>query len=361
MSKHVRGLEPRPARGQMIVLFAVALTVIILAVGFVIDGGNALVQRREAQNSADFAALAGARIITQRISGDTTNGTDANVAAAIIRALTVNGAEPIAFGPPDGPVYVNDAGAIVPSAGAGTSYVGNGNIPAGAVGVKVGASVTWRPYFLGVAGVDSWTASAEATAKGGYAAGPPGGVFPVGIAEAFFNNRHPCSGPVSGDPADPCYPRHLTPGTLNVPGGFGWLKFGCPGYGLGQGNDGGCENNKPFLQDEIGPPSNSYGCCTQVGLPGSPDFIGSLPGNKASADCDYYIDNEIVVTVPVWDYADGTGQNAYYHIVGFTGFQITNCFGGKNIEGVWRVPFFLGPTTSTPGFAGAALAVQLVK
>ena len=157
---------------------------------------------------------------------------------------------------------------------------------------------------------------------------------------------------------------HMTPGNLNVPGGFGWLKFGCSGFGLGQvapASNGGCSNSKPFLQDEIGPPAHSYGCCTEVGLPGSPDKIGSVPGNKVSADCDYYIDNKIIVTVPVWDTADSGGSNGWYHIVGFTGFQITACHGGKDIEGVWRVQFMTGPTTTTPGFAGSALAVQLIK
>ena len=347
--------------GQMIVLFALVITVILLFTGLVIDGGNALVQRREAQNAADFAALAGARIVTQRISGDTTNGTDANVAAAINRAMAVNSALPVTFGPPNGPEYVNSNGAIVPAPGSTASFVGNGNIPAGAAGVKLSASQTFSPYFLGLIGISNWRATADATAKGGYAAVPPSGVFPVGIAEAFFNGRQPCSGPVSTDPTSPCYPMKLTPGTLNVPGGFGLLKFGCSGYGLGQGSDGGCDPNKPFLQEEIGPPSDSFGCCTEVGLSGSADKVGSLPGNKASADCDYYITNKIVVTVPVWDYAGGTGNNAWYHIIGFTGFQITNCFGGKNIEGVWKVPFFLGPTTTTPGFAGAPLAVQLIR
>jgi hypothetical protein len=65
--------------------------------------------------------------------------------------------------------------------------------------------------------------------------------------------------------------------------------------------------------------------------------------------------------IAVWDYAGGTGSNAYYHIVGYTGFQITDCNGGKDIEGVWRQPFWLGPTTTDPGFAGAPLAVQLVQ
>ena len=92
-----------------------------------------------------------------------------------------------------------------------------------------------------------------------------------------------------------------------------------------------------------------------------PRPIGSLPGNKVSADCSYYINNKIIVTSPIWDHAGGTGANAYYHIVGFTGIQFTACDGGKDIEGVWRIPFSVGPTTRTPGFAGAPLAVQLMR
>lgn len=355
------GGRSRTARGQMIVLFALVLTVVVLGVGLVVDGGNALVQRRGAQNASDFAALAGARVIAEWIDGDTTNGTDANVTAAIVNAVAANGGNPITFGAPDGPRYVAENGALL-------GYVSTGAIPTGAVGVKVSSQRVWRPYFLASIGISTWTATADATAKGGYslAGPPPGTLFPVGISTSFFNTYPFCSGPVSADPSDPCYPQHLTPGNLNVPGGFGWLKFGCDGYGLGQdppANAGGCNNNIPFLQDEIGPPSNSYGCCTAVGLPGSLDRIGSLPGNKVSADCSYYIDNEITVTVPIWDVAGGTGQNGWYHIVGFAGFQLTGCSGGKNIEGVWRKAFFTGPTSSTPGNPGVpqALGVQLVK
>jgi hypothetical protein len=215
-------------------------------------------------------------------------------------------------------------------------------------------------------GVTTWTATTEATAKGGYslAGPPPGSLFPVGISLAFFQTYPFCSGDVGSSAA--CTPQHLTPGNLNVPGGFGWLKFGCDGYGLGQdppANAGGCRNDKPFLQEEIGPPSKSFGCCTRTGVPGSADLIGSLPGNKVSADCSYWIDDEITVTVPIWDTAGGTGQNGYYHIVGFAGFQITACQGGKDVEGVWRKAFFQGPTTTTPSNPGVpqALGIQLVK
>jgi len=348
-------------RGQMVVMFALVLSVIILGVGLVIDGGNALVQRRGSQNASDFAALAGARVIAEFIDHDTTNGTDANVQAAMNNAIQTNYGVPLTYGAPNGPRYIDANGGLL-------GYVGTGAIPSSAVGVKVWSQRTWKPFFLGIIGVNSWDATTEATAKGGYslAGPPPGTLFPVGISLSFFQTYPFCSGPVSTNPADECYPQQLTPGNLNVPGGFGWLTFGCDGFGLGQeppANNGGCANSKPFLQGEIGPPSNSYGCCTQVGLPGSPDRIGSLPGNKVSADCDYYIDNQITVTVPIWDTAGGTGSNAWYHIVGFAGFQITECRGGKDIAGVWRKAFFTGPVSSTPANPAVpqALGIQLVK
>jgi Flp pilus assembly protein TadG len=357
---HRRSDRPR---GQILALFALTLTVLILGVGLVVDGGNALVQRRASQNAADFAALAGARIIAEKVGGDATTGTDANVQLAMTNAVSTNGGAAITFGSPNGPRYIDGNGALL-------GYVGaNPAIPATAAGVKVSSTRSWRPYFLGIIGISSWSASADATATGGFCASgctpPPGSLFPAGISLAFFQNYPDCAGPVSNVPGDPCYPQHLTPGNLNVPGGFGWLKFGCSGYGLGQdppANAGGCANSAVFLNTEIGPPSQSFGCCTQVGLSGSLDQIGSLPGNKASADCSYYINNGVTVTVPIWDTAGGNGANGYYHIVGFAGFQITGCSGGKNIEGVWRRAFFAGPTTTTAPAPGVptALGVQLV-
>ena len=353
-------IPARDRRGQILVVFALASTLIILASGLVIDGGYALAQRRGAQNAADFAALAGARVIAEWVDGDTTNGTDANVQAAIANSIQANEATAITFGSPNGPVYVTSSGA--PNGFVGT--IGGGAIPAGTVGVTVGSSRTWNPFFLGVAGFSNWTASAVATAKGGYSlAGPPGDVFPAGVSQSTYETFPLCSGEVGS--STNCQPVHLTPGSLNVPGGFGWLKFGaagkCAGFGLGMINAG-CDNSKPFLQSEIGPPANSYGCCTAVTHGAAPaDRIGSLPGNKASANCDYYINNKVQVTVPIWDVAGGSGANAWYHIVGFAGMQLTACNGGKDIEGVLRQVFFPGPTTTTRQPKGTALGIELVR
>lgn len=361
-----RGVRSRSS-GQILALFVLSATAIILALGLVIDGGYALTQRRASQNASDFAALAGARVIAEWIGGDTANGTDANVRLAITNTLNINGAAPITFGTAGSPMYVDKNGTIVPSAGAAASYVGNGTIPVGAVGVTVTSSRTWTPFFLGIAGIRNWSAAADATARGGWSTAPPSGtIFPAGIASSFFSTHPYCSGPINTTtPSDPCYAQRLTPGNLNVPGGFGWLKFGatgkCSGFGLGMDPNNGCQESATFLQSEIDPPMNSYGCCTNVGLSGSADKIGSLPGNKASADCTYYIDHNVVVTIPVWDTAGGTGANAWYHIIGFAGFQLTDCFGGKDITGVWRRLMTVGPVTDTPGPGGFQLGVQLIR
>jgi hypothetical protein len=359
-------------RGQMIVLFALASTAMLLVAGLVIDGRYALAQRRASQNTADLAALAGARVLASFVSGDTVNGTDANVRTSIDRTLAANGAPPVTYGAPDGPRYVSMSGSLL-------GYVGAG-IPSGAVGVQVGTARSWRPYFLGLIGVDSWSAGATATARGGYRAGgpPAGNLLPIGVSKASYETFETCP---AGTPTASCTVVDLTEGTLNIPGGFGWLKFGCGNekdkngnpFGLGQ-NSLGCDNNRPFLLGEWGdlsadPPvmPETYGCCTAVGLTGSGDDIGSLPGNKASVNNSdpgvaYYINNGVIGFVPIWDYADGNGSNGYYHIIGFAGFQLTNVKGSKEIQGILRQVIFPGPvTTTSPGFAGAPLAVQLIN
>lgn len=364
----------RHQRGQMLVLFALSLPVVLLMAGLVIDGGYAFAQRRVAQNTADLSALAAARVMAQFVSGDTTNGTDANVKLAIDKTVAANNGVPVTYGAPNGPQYVSMSGSIL-------GYVGSGSIPAGAVGVSIGTSKSWTPFFLGLVGVHNWSASATATARGGYRVGgpPAGNLLPIGVSEQTYttaaNKGQVCP---AGTPTANCTVVDLTTGILNMPGGFGWLKFGCGNstddngnpFGLGQ-NSNGCGNNAGFLNGEWGNPPTvpplSYGCCTAIGLPGSGDDIGSLPGDKADTTNStpgvaYYETNQLIGFVPIWNSHGGTGQNAYYHIIGYAGFQITNVKGSKEIQGILRQIIFPGPVgTNGPGFAGAPLAIELIK
>src|SRR2546423_2696529 len=141
----------------MIVMFAIVLTVVVTFVGLVVDGGYALTQRRGSQNAADFAALAGARVVAEKIGGDGTNGTDANVQAAIASVVAANGGRPITFSAPDGPRYIASDGSLL-------GYVGTGAIPAEAVGVHVVSDRVWRPLLPCIIRAVDWTARAGATA-----------------------------------------------------------------------------------------------------------------------------------------------------------------------------------------------------
>jgi len=295
--------HPGRERGQILVLFVLSLVVMLLTVGLVIDGGYAYAKSRGTQNAADFAAMAGTRIIGEQLTGNAANGTAPNVTQAVQAALAANGATL------DTARYVNASGAAL------GNVVGAASIPSGSVGIVVSAKATWSPFFLGIIGVTNWSAGSTATATTpGSSSG--GGVLPVGLSQSTYDGLVPC--PV--DQLDACVQQHLTSGALNIPGGFGWMKFGasgkCAGFGLGMSATDGCDASQTFLQSEVGPPPNSYGCCTAVGLPGSLDFIGSSTGNKP-ADLSYYIQNEIPVWVPIWDIDNSAGANGYYHIVGF--------------------------------------------
>ena len=151
-------------RGQILLIAGFAMAIIFFAVGLVVDGGIGLAQRREAQNVADFGALAGARIVAEHISGDLVNGTAAFAQAAITTADGANGGDAPTYGAPDGPRYVDEDGDIL-------GYVGSG-MPADAAGVTVRTERSWRPFFLGLFGTDQWSTNADATALGGYALNP---------------------------------------------------------------------------------------------------------------------------------------------------------------------------------------------
>ncbi len=354
--------ERQSHRGQIIVLFTLALVGLLLVVGLTVDGGYALAQRRTAQNAADFAAIAGTRVVGEFLTGDTTNGTDGNVKQAVEAALVANGANVADYAAQ----YVTEAGTAV-------GQVGASAIPASAQGVVVNASTTWNPYFLGIMGVQHWSAGANAVAMS------PGtnvgvGVMPFGVSAKTLGAYDACPlGETVGSGSPGCTTFHLTPGSLNLPGGFGWLKFGCYNnkdadgkhYGLGQvlpAASGGCSPSKPFLDGEWGSlpttPGNTYGCCTSIAASTAAGFgndIGSLPGNKASINdgqtsVDYIETNNLVGWVPIWDSANGNGNNGYYHIIGYAGFQIVHIKGGKDIEGVIRLKDGPGPsgTYDTP-------------
>src|SRR3712207_3553913 len=72
--------------GQTLVLFALSTTLLLAALGLVLDAGYTFAQRREMQNAADAAALAGTRLLAENPN---TTGM-----LALVRAVAVQNGVP---------------------------------------------------------------------------------------------------------------------------------------------------------------------------------------------------------------------------------------------------------------------------
>src|SRR5207237_8029974 len=127
--------HPKDERGQVLVIVAGALLVIVALVGLVIDGGFAWGQQRHTQNAADAASEAGALQLAENVAGTSPANTDADVVAAVNASGQANGiGDPVAF-------YTNISGQLITSGGAVTTdetqaaRIGPvGTIPTGASG-----------------------------------------------------------------------------------------------------------------------------------------------------------------------------------------------------------------------------------
>jgi hypothetical protein len=94
----------RPAAGQVIVIFALSITVLFAAAGLAFDVGRFYSERRFLQNAADAAALAAANAL---IRGETTTQADARAREVLVSnfARSPSGVTPAM--PPTTPVYTS--------------------------------------------------------------------------------------------------------------------------------------------------------------------------------------------------------------------------------------------------------------
>ena len=203
MNEHLRSRSRQDPRGQILVIFALAMVGVIAMVGLVLDGGSAFAQRRSEQNAADLAALAAANdLIVNQGSADWV-GTAHSIAR-------LNGYE-------DG-----KNGAIV--------TVTCNNCPGQALdaaydGVQVTVNITSKHpnAFASVVGMTSWDVSVTATSKTGWpdsAAGPG----PFIVSKKAFDDAGKatsCTGP-----SDQCNLNHPVNDTPTQPSEFSWTDFG---------------------------------------------------------------------------------------------------------------------------------------
>lgn len=316
----------RGERGQILVLFAGGLTLLVLLIGLVVDGGTAFVNRRDAQNDADFAAIAGGKIIKDfYVSNPALRSPD--VYAAIDARMAANDcvagvgtpctwtAEYIAI-----PIAPNEVpiGAV--------SAVANSPIPAGTVGVVVHVSRQPRTYFLGIVGQSNWQVDAEATAI----TYTPTVVVPGTLL------------PITTNPPTPFVPGDsyvLTDTAPYGPGAFGWLTW--------LGNP-----SSSVLADSLCNPDNPEITFPQL-IDGAP---GAHNASEVRACLDYWILHETEVLIPVFDYCSPcNGSLAEFHVTGLAKFVLTDYDDtGPAIESL--TGRFVGTYSGTSVPAGLAVA-----
>jgi Flp pilus assembly protein TadG len=248
----MRQRDRRDDRGQVLVIVALSLVVLIAMVGVVIDGGYAWGKQRDTQNAADASAKAGAVKLTENLAGKTPANTDADVADAVQDTATAN-----AVGLP-GAYYTDFDGNMITPAGAVTTnqadaaVVGampSDAIPPNAAGVRAVTDQTFDTFLARIIGFDQFTATTDATARTGYLTGTceaeAGCVvlpvtLPVTVLACDGSNK---PAPVTDADGD----KILWPAPSNVlslplcqadPGNVGWLDWtpdgstpDCPGTG----------------------------------------------------------------------------------------------------------------------------------
>ncbi len=162
-------------RGQAIVLVALALVGLLAIGGLAIDGGRLYQSRRQVQNAADAAALAGARVV---LDGACSGGAErAAVSAAIQEFARQNGVDIIS---PDATYvyqYVDgDENVLTPT---------TSKVPADTKGISITVLLTETTTFMKIVGWDEMQAPAFAMAMVGPVTQLPAGgnLLPVAVPD----------------------------------------------------------------------------------------------------------------------------------------------------------------------------------
>jgi Flp pilus assembly protein TadG len=283
-------------RGQILAIVAGGITALLLLAGLVLDGGIAFFNRRDAQNLADTAALAGTRVIQQHYMAPSAENNDqGDVYAAVQNSITNNGCASVGAVPCTWVGFFVKGGITGPIEQDDVSNDGSA-IPANAQGVHVYVNRQPGAFLVRLAGIASWNITAEAI---GYVRGagvaPPGKLIPIALKQDTTPGSY-----------NPGQEYDLTDG-MDAPGGFGYLSW-----------DG--SNNAGALADAICTPNNPP-FTMPTSFPADP---GKTNADDVRACLDKWISSGETVLIPIYDTVTGTGNGAVYHIVALAAFVVTS-------------------------------------
>ena len=228
----------RGERGQIIIVFVLAIFVIVGVVGIVLDGGAAYAQRRGEQGVSDLSSMAGATAYLNTPGGAVAKAAAADAAARSI--ATLNG-------------YTQGVNGTALNVNVATFYAG--------ANVRVDITGKHKNNFASVLGMPTWDVSVTAAAL---ASDLPNGA--IGAMPLLFN-AEAFPGAICDETAGPCQPEvYQQPGHGNedVPQDatqFNWTIFcqasGNPcnanSNGVRDIINGGGESDTIYLNDDIGP------------------------------------------------------------------------------------------------------------
>ena len=317
----------RSERGQVLVIVAMSMIVLIALVGLVIDGGLAWGHQRNTQNVADATAKAGAAVLAERLAGATR--TDDDVLSAVDATADANDLDDLVAH------YTNDQGQLLTTAGglaadtAGAALVGDGVIPPGAYGVRSEGELTFDTLLARVIGVDEFTTVATATAISGYrnsvcAAAAGCGVLPVTLPITILG----CDGSNNPAPAEPEQQwqlgvRYTLPLCKNGPGNVGWLDWTPTAGGTSELEDAITELSNPHMTW----PGWYYITSTgNVNSGAIEDAINTYSGDLVSiplfdVTCDAQPTGPGGTDCPM-GHEGGSGSNQWYHLVGMASLRL---------------------------------------
>jgi len=239
MSRPVAGQRRRSGeRGQVLIVFVIAIFAIIGMVGLVLDGGSAYAQRRDEQNVADIASIAGATAYLNTAGNASAKSTAATAAAQSL--AVANG-------------YTHGTNGIAVNVQVANSLL--------AATVQVDITKPHRNNFAAIMGMPTWAVSVTATALSSENPNAANGAMPLLFnAEAF-------PGAICDEDAGGCVPE-----VYQLPGGgnedvpqdatqFNWTIFctanGNPcnanSNGVKDLIDGGGASTTVSIGDDIGP------------------------------------------------------------------------------------------------------------
>ncbi len=207
--------------GQSMILIALVTVGLLGILGLVLDGGDAYLTRRDAQNASDSAAFAGA----QALRGKTPS--DSAIRAIINQYAQANhvvdgGADVTAY-------YLDQYNNEITTCQIGSCGAIPGGVgPGGATGVVVTSTITFQSFFLGmINGGGPFTLPAHAKVQTGSLTSPGAPLVPMAVP---LPTDCPPDQSWSGDPdcklLQPGQPVDLF-GTTTGSGNLQWLNLGA--------------------------------------------------------------------------------------------------------------------------------------